>query len=272
MAEKLQVKSEDYFYSVIKAAMNVPGVKISRNEFLAKQLSKHFPQEVIEKAIEKNPASAGISIEEIDRLAKSCITIETTKVTSLSAIAGIPGGFAMLGTVPADVAQYFAHIIRVLQKLIYLYGWEEMYNTDGSFDDETNNQLTLFMGIMFGVNAANATITQIGKVAAVKVEKDVASMALTKGTVYPIVKKVAEKLGIKMTKQIFARGVGKIVPIVGAAVSGGITYSTFRPLANRLKNYLEKLPIADVEFYQSLKESDVEIIDVDFEEILEETN
>ena len=266
MAKDLQERPEDYFYSVIKAAMNVPGVKVKRSDFLRKQFNKHYPKEVIEMAIRKNPASVGISKEIIDRLAKSCINNETMRVTSISAIAGIPGGFAMIGTVPADVAQYFAHIIRILQKLVYLYGWEKIYNSDDSFDDETMNQLTLFLGVMFGVNAANTAIAQIGKTAALKVEKNVASKSLTKGAIYPIVKKVAEKLGMKMTKQIFARGVGKVVPVLGAAVSGGITYGTYRPLANRLKNYLRELPIADVGFYDSRNGSDSAIIDIDFED------
>lgn len=270
MAKGIQVKSEDYFYSVVKAAMNVPGVKINRSDFLRNQLNKHYSQEIVELAIRQNLASAGIPIEKIDQLAKSCINNETVRVTSISAAAGIPGGFAMMGTVPADVAQYFAHIIRVLQKLVYLYGWQEIYNTDDSFDDETMNQLTLFLGVMFGVNAANAAISQLAKTAAIKVEKDLARKALTKGTLYPIVKKVAGILGVKMTKQIFSRGIGKIVPVLGAVISGGITYSTYRPLANRLKDYLRELPIADSSYYQKQNRSDHDIIDIEFEEFTEE--
>ncbi len=46
---------------------------------------------------------------------KSCIVLEIRKVTVLSAAAGLTGGFAMLGTVPADLSQYFLHILRILQ-------------------------------------------------------------------------------------------------------------------------------------------------------------
>ena len=31
-----------------------------------------------------------------------------------------------MGTIPADLAQYFGHILRILQKLIYLYGWHDL--------------------------------------------------------------------------------------------------------------------------------------------------
>ncbi len=72
----------------------------------------------------------------------------------------------MIGAIPADITQYFAHIIRILQKLIYLYGWEELYESKDDLDDETLYWLTLFIGIMFGVGTANAAITKIAQSAA----------------------------------------------------------------------------------------------------------
>ncbi|MDV2582171.1 hypothetical protein [Alkalibacillus haloalkaliphilus] len=268
------ISKEQYSYSVIKAAINLPGVKINREEFLRAQLKNYVKPEVVEEAIKSNPANAGIPTKTIDQIAHSVIKAETTRVTSISAAAGLPGGIAMMGTVPADVAQYFGHIIRVLQKQVYLYGWGEMYSSDESLDDETLNQLTLFLGVMFGVNAANSAISQLVKVAAPKVEKDLSSRALTNGVVFPIVKKVATKLGYKMTKQVFARGVSKIVPVVGAVASGTITYTTFKPLTSRLQKYLKSLPIADPNFYNQSNQFSYEekdIIDVDYVEEEEDT-
>ena len=95
----------------------------------------------------------------------------------------------MAGTIPADITQYFAHILRILQKLIYLYGWEEILPEDGSIDDDTSNIITLFVGVMFGVNGAANPISKISASAAQKASKDIAAKALTKGTIYPIVKK-----------------------------------------------------------------------------------
>ncbi|WP_341201118.1 bacteriochlorophyll 4-vinyl reductase [Planomicrobium okeanokoites] len=269
MAKEVQEKHVDIFYTSIKTALNTPGVKIQRSEFLKKQLSKHFPEDVVKEAIQKNPASAGITKEEIEKIAVSCIKYERMKVTSISAAAGIPGGFAMIGTVPADAAQYFAHVIRVMQKLVYLYGWEELHDSEEGFDDETMNKITLFMGVMFGVSSANAAINQIAKLAAVNIEKKIARKALTKGAIYPVVKRVAGIIGMKMTKEIFAKGIGKTIPFVSAAISGGMTYTTFNSMTSKLKKHLEALPIADKNFYDSFDEKEMEIIDVDFEEILE---
>ena len=238
------------FLTILRSAMSVPGVKIKRNEYLEKELIKYFPKDIVNIAIEKNPASAGIYAKQIENIAKSSIKYETNKVTTISAVAGIPGGFAMIGTIPGDAVQYFAHIIRILQKLIYLYGWKELYNENDEFDDETMNQLILFIGVMFGVQSANSAISKLSGIVAQNIEKSLVNRALTKGTIYPIVKKIAAILSIKMTKEIFAKGVGKVVPLIGGAFSGAVTYATFKPSANKLKKHLETLPTANPAFYE----------------------
>lgn len=259
------------FEMVLHSAIELPGIKINRASFLRKELSKYFDDDIIEKAINSNPAQAGLSIKNLDKIAKSCINYETVKVTTISAAAGIPGGLAMVATVPADTVQFFGHIIRVLQKLVYLYGWQEMFRGDNDgIDDETSNQLTLFIGVMFGVNAANAAIAKIANAAATKAEKILIQKALTHGTIYPIVKKIAKSIGIKMTKEIFAKSVGKIIPVVGGIVSGGITFIGFRPMTRRLQKYLITLPMASVDFYRKSHNKGGKIIDINFSDIVVE--
>lgn len=102
----VETENENKFVMIIKAAMSIPGVRINRDDFLRKELSKYFSSDKVDLAIQKNPASAGISVDEIEDIAKSCIDYETNKVSAISAAAGIPGGLAMIGTIPADTAQY----------------------------------------------------------------------------------------------------------------------------------------------------------------------
>ncbi|MCL2109480.1 MAG: hypothetical protein FWH20_09085 [Oscillospiraceae bacterium] len=271
MSTQITTTESSNFEKVLRSALELPGIRINRGAFLRKELSKFFDDDVVEKAIETNPAQAEISTKILGQIAKSCINYETAKATGISAVAGIPGGLTMVATIPADIAQFFGHIIRVLQKLAYLYGWQEIFNgDDDSLDDATSNQLTLFIGVMFGVSAANAAIAKIAKSIAIQAEKTLVRQALTKGTIYPIVKKIAQSIGVKMTKQIFAKGVGKIIPVVGAVVSGGVTFATFKPMSKRLQNYLSTLPTASVEHYKKQHNSFDDIIDVDFSDIIVE--
>ena len=258
------------FEMVLRSASELPLVKIDRSTFLQKELSRFFDEETVNKAVETTPAQAGIHVKELERIAKACINYETGKVTALSAAAGIPGGFAMIGTVPADVAQLFGHIIRILQKLTYLYGWQDLFqNKDGVLDDETANQLTLFIGVMFGVNAANVAITKIANNIAIRTVNVLPRMALTKGAIYPIVKQIAKMLGVRMTKVMFAKGIGKAIPIIGGVASGSITFAFFRPMAKRLQKYLVTLPVADVGFYEKPHTDNiVDIDEIDFSDIV----
>ena len=241
------------FDTLLVQSARIPMVKIDRELFLRKELKDRFDKEIVDKAVEYNPAYAGITVNEINKIAKSCITAETRKVTLLSAASGIPGGFAMIGTVPADLVQYYAHVLRILQKLTYLYGWKDFELDSKEMSDETKNLLTLFIGIMFGVNGASTAISKISSVIANQVAKKLPQKALTKGVVYPIVKKVATFLGVHMTKEAFSKGVSKAIPVVGAIASGGLTYVTFKPMAKKLKEYLASSDLAKVETYKGFE-------------------
>jgi membrane protein len=242
------------FETVLVESAKLPMVKIDRELFLRKELKGRFAPEIVEKAIQYSPAYAGISVEDINKIAKSCITAETTRVTAISAAAGIPGGFALIGTIPADLTQYFAHILRIVQELIYLYGWQDLNLATAEMNQETKNLLTLFVGIMFGVNGAVNAINNVAAQIAKQVAKTLPQKALTKGMVYPIVKRVARLLGVKMTKQIFSKGVAKVVPIIGAAISGGLTFVTYKPMSEKLRKYLASSELASVEYYQQMED------------------
>jgi len=249
------------FESVLVESAKLPMVKIDRELFLRKELRDRYSKEIVEKAVQYNPAYAGISVEDINKIAKSCILEETFQVTGLSAAAGLPGGFFMIGTVPADIVQYFGHILRILQKLIYLYGWQDLSLNYNEMNEETKNLLTLFVGVMFGVNGAVNTVNKIAAQVAKQVVKKLPQKALTKGIVYPVVKKVATLLGVQMTKQIFARGASKVVPVLGAVVSGGLTFITFKPMSEKLQKHLASGDLANIEYYKKMDDEDV--IDVE---------
>lgn len=74
-------------------------------------------------AIAYTPAHAGISVEEIDKIADEVIKFERNCVSGISTALGAPGGWAMAATIPADIVQYYGYTLRAMQKLLYLYGF-----------------------------------------------------------------------------------------------------------------------------------------------------
>jgi hypothetical protein len=228
--------------SVIESASKLPLVHINREEFLIKNLNKLCTKTQVQKAIVEGTLHADIPIAILDSLANAVINAETIKVTSISAAAGLPGGFALAAAIPADLVQFYGFVIRIAQELAYIYGWDEISTESIKLDAESESQLILFIGVMSGVGAANKVVTKLfGETAMRAVAKKVAAKALTKTWYYPIVKKIAAMLGQKMVKATFAKGVSKAVPILGGAISGGLTLATFKPMAHRLKKHLSTM-------------------------------
>ena len=92
---------------------------------------------------------------------------------------------------------------------------------------------------MFGVAGANNALKSMAKALANGVEKKLIKTALTKGTIYPIVKSVSKWFGVKMTKDVFAGFFKRAIPVVGGVVGGSITFVTFKPCCYKLKASLQ---------------------------------
>ena len=212
-----------------------------------------------------SPVSGTVS--KIDKIAKSIIQNERLKVSGISAALGTPGGAAMVATIPTDIAQYYGCLLRVAQKLMYLYGFSQIeYDLDGQcFDTETMNQIILCMGVMFGVANAKSGLLTLAKALGKGVEKKLINKALTKGTIYPIVKSVSKWFGVKMTKEVFAGFFKKAIPVVGGVIGGGLSYATFKPCCERLKNVLKDTYLSNPNYEEN--EEELEILDVAYESV-----
>lgn len=240
--------AEQFAYEIMKRAASLKVVKIDRGEFLRTTLKKYCPEVDSSMAVETSPIEAGVAPRDLDEFALNVIDFETKKCAGLSFLAGIPGGVALAGTVPADLAQYFAHVMRVEQKLAYLYGWQTFLNPEDEVDDETLMKLIVLMGIMLEVGGVANSVTKLAAdVAQKSIAKTIERQALTKTFFYTPMKKVLRVLGVNLTKQTFAKGVSKVVPVVGGVVSGGLTYASFKPGAERLRRYLRELPTSGID-------------------------
>ena len=234
----------ELWLKILNAAMALPGTKVDRERFLRTQLQSHYSHEVVSKAISERPAKAGISDDLIDQLATSCINSHAAKASAISFATGLPGGWAMLGTVPADITQFFWHVLVLSQKLAYLYGWSDFLDEEGGMDDETGGKMTLLVGAMMGCQLAVDAISEVAKRVATQAARRIPRVALTRYAFYNMVKQVAKWLGVSVTKQSFAKSVAKVIPILGGLLSGGITLVMVKTMAGRLKTHLGTLYFA----------------------------
>ncbi len=247
--------------NIMENSLKLPGIKVDRDDYLKDVFSSYGD---ISSLADRRPIDV-FDVETVDKVAKSTINKHLLGVTGTSAIAGIPGGFAMIGTIPADITQYYYHVVIVAQKLGYIYGWPDLLDEKQQFSEASRNILTLFVGVMLGAGAANKAVTEVGKKLSMQVAKRLPQQALTKTAYYPIIKQVGKWIGMKVTKETFAKGASKFVPILGGVLSGGLTFFTFKPMANKLHAKLKE-DSDSYQFFNNVESNPMNFADSSFEE------
>ncbi|MEG0773737.1 bacteriochlorophyll 4-vinyl reductase [Clostridium sp.] len=262
---------------VITNALRIPGVKVNRREFLIKTFDNHLSNLQIQDLIEKGPVLAGIKLSTIEREAKNLINKRTLQSSGASFAAGLPGGFAMAATIPADTLQFFGVVLRMAQELAYIYGFKDLWENGNLDDKNVIQELVVFIGVMFGVGGSATALRLISVNMSKQALKKIPQKALTNTIYYPIIKKIAAVLGVKLTKDTFAKGVSKAIPIIGGIISGGMTYASMKPMGERLRKVLDKsvTNYSQADYDRDVAEvaSDItrDFVEVDYE-VIEEDN
>ena len=189
--------------ATIEKVLAISANVIDREKFLSDAIGEYVSADAAQKAAELGTDKAGIRRKLIDTIADQVISSEVTKASGLSVGAG-----STWATLPADIIQYFGFVVRIVQKLAYLYGYPEfnLYNDEETMDEDALDDLTYLIAVMFGAE-----------------EQD------------------EKAVGEKMGKLTLAKGAVAPVPILGGVLSGGMTYATLRTNAIRLKNHLSEI-------------------------------
>lgn len=237
--------------AMITSAAALPGVKVNRRSFLADIFKNN--DSLLPDILEKGPAAAGISREELNAKAEKLIKLRTGVSTAASFAAGLPGGLAMAAALPADILQFFGMSVRIAQELSYLYGAEDLWE-DGELDEEMiKNRLILYLGAMYAVQSARAGVRLLCAM------NDKSEFVLPDSNRMlrlwmPLMRQIAVITELKAARAMLTRGISKAVPIAGGIISGGLNYASMLPMAKRL---LEDLDRATFDYSQEELDKDI---------------
>lgn len=227
------------FDEVLAVAVKAPMIKIDRAEFLKNNFSREVEPKMVYKIVQTSPIKAGVSEHILKKIASECIKNETYNVSALS----FGTGFGGLIGIPADLAQYLVHVLRISQKLAYIYGYPSMISIDGGMDDATKNIILLFIGMMYGVKGTEKVIANLSVTLAEQIAKNISREALTKTAWYPLLKEICKQVGIKVTKDTLGKAATKVFPVIEGVVSAGFSYYCFGKGAERLHKTLRENPV-----------------------------
>lgn len=241
-ADKLDINGDGKvdLKDFVLMAVKVPGVNINRREFLKKELGKKNNEKKVAIALEQNPKLAKIDDATIEYIADDVIEAERKKVVAISAALGVSGAAAI--TLPADITQYFAFMLRAAQKLMYLYGYPEL-NVNENMDDDTVNVMAIALGTMMGVQGADAALRSLSGSIVKTISAGI--KVSTKG----VPQFIGSLVGVGLGKLGFGV-VGLSLPIIGGAISGGLTHITFTSACDRLRKELRNGPLNDEKEYE----------------------
>ena len=178
------------------------------------------------------------------------------KSSSISFVSGLPGGVAIAAIIPADMAQFYGYSLKLAQEISYVYGYQNIWTNQDELTEDAKNTLILYLGVMLGITSAGAAVRILSNKLALQALKKIPQKALTKTIYYPIIKKVMAIFGANLTKATFAKGVSKVIPVVGGVLSGSMNYLALKPMANKLKDELGK----SVNYTQQDFEQDIKIL------------
>lgn len=232
---------------LLPAMTAIPGLKVDRRTFLGKQLDRHYAQNSIEvgKAIATTPLAAGVPLETLDRMADAIIMSHIVKSSGISFAAGLPGGWLMAATVPVDLAQLNWHAVVCAQKLMYLYGWDDLFEDgDLQLNEETEFRIWLLVGAVFGVRQATDSLREIAEASKSNAAYRIARIRLTAAPLYiPLRYALFRTIGVRLTKTSFAKGISKLIPLAGGGISASITAVSLRSMTRNLKGHLREIAI-----------------------------
>ncbi|MFF2909789.1 SHOCT domain-containing protein [Paenibacillus sp. NPDC057934] len=256
--------SNNSFELVLVNALKIPGVKVNRKEFLVHALADKVSSEKLHEVLDKGPIEAGVPLHILDKVAKLHIEKRTLQSTGASFAAGLPGGLAMAATIPADTLQFFGIALRMAQELAYIFGHRDLWDNQKIDSDRVKGELTIFLGVMFGVGGSASALKIVSAKLSQQMLRKLPQQALTKTIYYPIIKKVAASIGVKITKKTFAQGLSKAIPVLGGVISGGLTYTSMKPMGNRLRTTLHDTinGYSNEDFDRDYEDVKREIIDI----------
>lgn len=242
--------------NIITTSVKLPGVKVSRDKFLAETFATE--EIAIQTVLDLGPVQAGVPRDKLSLIANKLMLKRTSQSSAASFVAGIPGGLAMAATIPADVMQFFGMALRLAQELSYLYGADDIWENGTVDEEKIRSQLIMYCGVMFGVSGAVSGVRVLSTQIAKTTFRKLPQKALTKTFWYPIVKQIGKAVGIKVTKNTVAKGVSKAIPVIGGVISGTLNFASMMPMANRLYEVLDK---ASFDYTLDEMESDISEIE-----------
>ena len=219
---------------VIKAVKNM--TYVDRNDFLRKTFPSLYSSYQKQDNL-PSPAQLGVDAATLRQKALSIIRKHKFVCASISGGLAIPGGLSMAATIPADLAQYYAQLLPVAQKIAYLYGLQDLAKAD----DQTEYECLIAMLYIMMGQTLNRSMANVLKNYTKPLIKKILQNRGSDKVIQRVIEFAITKIGGEMvTKKGVPRFISKVIPGISAGISFALTWGFFSQACNRLLNHFER--------------------------------
>ena len=220
---------------IIRVIIQIPSVRIDRNEFLSEQF-KTEEESLVKAILEKGPTEAGCDREKLKKTATALVQKRITQAF----VGDVPGDVLRSTAFSYEALTFYGAAIQLIQEIAYLYGENDFWNA-GEYDaDKTVGRLNLYYSVMNGSGKAAKALKLLSSSVTSRSFNKLTENFLEKTVYKPVFKPAAKALGVKMPKAVFGKFLSKAMPIVENAVSDGIALASLLPMAGRLIKTLDE--------------------------------
>lgn len=187
------------------------------------------------------------------RAAKTMMNYQVAKCTTSGVITGFGGAITLPVTIPANISSVLYVQMRMIACTAYMAG----------YDVHSDQVQTVIYACLAGVSI-NSLVKRMGVTLGQKT-----FTAMVKKIPGKVLTKINQKVGFCFLTKFGEKGlinIGKLVPGVGAVISGGIDFAETRIIANRAYKMFILGDFSDNDSKNEDEITDADIVDVDFTE------
>lgn len=241
--------------------MNKENVKKEKKELLTQEQMQAILNSCYQKAVSGIP-HVSPSIDELaeeylqkystpEEAAKQMLKNQITKCTTSGFITGLGGAITLPVAIPANISSVLYVQMRMIAAMAYMVG----------LDLKSDHVQTLSYACLAGVSV-NGVVKKAGVAAGQKL-----TTSMIQKIPGAVCVKINQAVGFRFITKFGQKGIinlGKMVPVVGGAISGGFDFAETRAIANRAyKMFFE----GDFASGFTSDAQDDDCIDVDFEDV-----
>ena len=222
-------------FDIFKFLRQIPYINVSKEVLIKEDLEGVLDKDILEKFRKESLLSTGVGREQIEEINASIIKKEILKSSTESLIASNPALMVILATIPADALQFISHSIRIITKLLYIYGLKDI----SELNEKENLIIFVFLSKFFNISMIDNTFSKfVTSLAKASKDNNHLNLDMDIDNLKEEVSLAINDIMKLLPKNAMETGAVQSLPFVGGFLASGLNLSKLEELCNPFNEML----------------------------------